>query len=105
MINNLKKVKMARDCSNRHVLEILGIDRDEYNELLLKIITHFNLEPKENKITGYDEEFQDYILDKYVISLEYDIWVGFTIVAKNESSLILLNRIYIWLIKENGFKE
>ena len=95
---------MTRDYSNRYTVEIRDINMKEYYELSLKIITHFNLESKGDKVIGYDEEFQDYTLDEYVISLEYDIWIGLTIVAKNDFSITLLNNIYLWLIEKNKFK-
>jgi len=104
-MNKRIRVKKAIDYSNRYMIEIENIDINEYHILLSKLIIEFQLEPKGNKIIGYDEQFQYYIFDKYIISMEYDIWTGFTIVSQNEYSKTLVDKIYTWLIEENKFKE
>jgi len=99
-----KQVKKVKDYSNRDTLEIRDISENEYNKLSSEIISYFNLKAETDKTVGNSEEFQNYILNECIISIEFDIWTGLSIVAKNESAKELVNDIFIYLTDKNSMK-
>ncbi len=48
---------------------------------------------------SYDLVFQDYGRGQQVVGLEWDVWMGFTVVAKDAESEPLVQEIGAWLLK------
>ena len=99
------KILKTRDFSNRLTLEIADIDYSSYKTLTKKLIEKFRLVAQGDLIDGVTESFQTFTKDKYFISIEYDIWSGFMVVAQNPESEGLVNEIFKWLKLENCYKE
>ena len=89
-----------RDASRRLTLSIDSVDATSYNFITSKISDKFNLTHSSRLIIGLDETFQDFTNQKYTIGLEWDIWLGYIIVAQDKKSEVLVNEIYDWLISE-----
>jgi len=89
-----------RDASRRLTLSIDSVDATSYNFITSKISDKFNLTHSSRLIIGLDEIFQDFTNQKYTIGLEWDIWLGYIIVAQDKKSEVLVNEIYDWLISE-----
>jgi len=101
IVNDIKnEIKRVKDYSNRDMLEIKNFKESEYDNFCSKITKNFQLESKEDKIIGNNEVFQAYVLNGCIIGIEFDIWTGLSIVAKNECAKELLNNIYSWLVEE-----
>jgi hypothetical protein len=93
------KILKTRDFSNRLTLEIADIDYSSYKILTKKLMEKFRLVAQGDFIDGVTESFQTFTKDKYSISIEYDIWSGFTVVAKDKESENLVDRIYEWFMR------
>ena len=95
------KIEKGRDSSQRLTVEIYTIESKDYISFTSKISKKFNLMTSSQLIHGFDETFQDYTDKKHTIGLEWDIWSGYIIVAKDKESEVLINKIYDWLILED----
>jgi hypothetical protein len=95
------KIEKGRDLSQRLTVEINNIIKNDYPLFTSKISKKFNLIPSSHLINGVNESFQDFTKKKYTIGLEWDIWSGYIIVAKDKESELLVNKIYDWLILED----
>ena len=94
------KIEKRRDASKRLTVEIYSIEIENYIFLTSKIAEKFNLTPSSELIHGLDETFQDYTDEIHTIGLEWDIWSGYIIVAKDQKSEKLVNDIFNWLSSE-----
>jgi len=94
------RIEKRRDSTKRLTVEIFNIEIKDYIFLTAKISEKFNLIPSSQFVHGFDETFQDYTNKEYIIGLEWDIWSGYRIVAKDTKSEKLVNEIYDWLSLE-----
>ena len=97
MTTDLLKTHLGRDTSQRLVYEIYPFDNEDYAKTCQQLIKEFSLEPIGEVIVGWDEVFQDYRHGEIVVSLEWDIWSGFAVVAKNRESEELVKKIGTYL--------
>lgn len=81
------------DASSRLNIEFEEIPYIQYNALSQSIIKHFELKTYSKKSIGFDEIFQEFKHKEAHISLEWDNYSGYTIVAHNTQSHILLQKI------------
>ena len=84
---------MYRDFTNRLSQDFVSINSNEYTILTQKIINAFRLVAHTNLVNGFDEMFQEFIVDNKIISLEWDNWSGYSVVAINDISEELLEDI------------
>lgn len=82
-----------RDCSNRLTYDFDQIASNYYHKITQSVVTEFNLVPHSELIQGLDETFQDFILNKSIVGLEWDIWSGYIVNAKNTEAEILVEKI------------
>ncbi len=75
-----------RDFSNRLTFDFDNIDAVMYKIITQSIVKEFKLKPKNKLLIGLDEIFQDFKVEKAVIGLEWDVWSGYTVVAKNKEA-------------------
>ena len=75
-----------RDASERLTFDCLDIQIKDYLKLTKEIVKEFNLEPVGDLIHSFDDTFQDYKLNNFLIGLEWDIWSGYIVVAKSVES-------------------
>ena len=82
-----------RDSSNRLTYDFSKIEIKHYLKVTKKIIQHFKLEESGQLVNGLDETFQDFKLGRFIVGLEWDIWSGYIVVAKNIESETLVKDI------------
>ena len=75
-----------RDASERLTFDFLNIQMKDYLKITKEIVKEFNLESVGELVHGFDETFQDYKLNNFLIGLEWDIWSGYIVVAKSVES-------------------
>ena len=72
---------------------------DSYRPMCKSIAAAFGLVPHTDLVTdGLAIVFQDYRRSGQVVGLEWDNWMGFTVVAKTEESEPLVRNIGDWLL-------
>src|SRR4051812_6720559 len=64
-----------------------------YGRLCKQLAEKFGLRPHGRLIEGLDEIFQDYDRDGNIVGLEWDIWMGFTVVAAHPEAEPLVREI------------
>lgn len=82
-----------RDASNRLTFDVYKIESDRYPRLCKELETEFGLKPASELVVGFDEMFRDYTDGKHTVGLEWDIWSGFIVVAKDPESEQLVRQI------------
>ncbi|WP_444957071.1 hypothetical protein [Microbulbifer sp. ZKSA002] len=75
---------LCRDFSGRLCYEINNFPLEKYKETKRALVKEFGLYPFGVTTYGLDEAFQSYIRGLKRIGIEWDVWSGFTIVAKNK---------------------
>ena len=89
-----------RDASNRLTYEVFDLKSDGYATTCNRLVKKFDLSPAGELIVGLDEMFRDYTDGQNVIGLEWDIWSGFIVVAKNADAEPLVRSIAEFLGSE-----
>ncbi|QQX82235.1 hypothetical protein JK628_10725 [Shewanella sp. KX20019] len=82
-----------RDCSNRLAYDFDKISSKDYHKITKSVVKEFKLIPHTELINGLDETFQDFILNQSIIGLEWDIWSGYIVNAKNPEAELLVEKI------------
>ena len=88
-----------RDASNRLTYDICAIESERYPELCNELAAIFELKPVSELVVGLDEMFRDYTNGHVTIGLEWDIWSGFIVVAKDVESEQLVRQIGDYLTR------
>jgi len=78
------------------------VEASHYGALCGEIARRFGLKPVGRATVGLDEAFQDYRSGDLVLGLEWDIWSGFIVVAKNASAEPLLHQVADYLREHNA---
>lgn len=86
-----------RDASGRLTFEFFDVPANSYPNLCAKVIEQFGIVRNGELAIGPDAMFQDYSQNEFVIGLEWDIWSGFMVVAKNSQSEPLARQIAEYL--------
>lgn len=92
-----RDVKLWRDSSDRLTCSCDGIGAVGYSETCRAISSEFGLKPEGELIDGFDVTFQDYVRERDLVGLEWDIWMGFMAVAKTVDTEPLILAIAEWL--------
>ncbi len=71
-----------------------------YSKITKSVVKKFHLEPANEKTKTFDEVFQDFKIGKSLVGLEWDVWSGYSVVAKNESAESLAREIAFY-VNEN----
>ena len=85
--------RYRRDASHRLTFELPKVEAGSYRAICQELEKKFNLRSSSALISGFDEVFQDYSLGSETVGLEWDVWTGFTVVAKTPESEALVKRI------------
>lgn len=85
-----------RDASGRLTFDLPGIEAADYPAVSRALIDAFALSPRGSLIVGPDQMFADFCRGEQLVSLEWDIWMGFMVVAKTEASERLVREIAAW---------
>ncbi len=90
------RLHFGRDFSGRLTLDRAGIDSLQYPEICRAIAEAFGLVPEGELVVGPDQMFRDYRKGDQVVSIDWDIWMEFMVVAKTESAEPLVKEIGAW---------
>ena len=97
IIQKLSVGTLCRDYSGRLTYEIYDFPSERYTIQKKKIAKEFRLIPFGITINGLDETFQTYIRGLNRVGIEWDIWSGFIVVAKNKGAETLVKEICCYL--------
>jgi hypothetical protein len=86
-------VNKSRDSSNRLTYDFNQISSSNYRKITDCVVKKFNLTPHSEFTQSLDEKFQDFIFSKSIVSLEWDIWLGYIVTAKNSEAEELVGNI------------
>ncbi|MCL1044915.1 MULTISPECIES: hypothetical protein [Shewanella] len=86
-------MNMHRDCSNRLTYDFDQIASNDYHKITQSVVKEFNLISHSELTQGLDETFQDFILNQSIVGLEWDIWSGYIVNAKNTDAEALVDKI------------
>ena len=89
--------RFGRDASGRLTFDLPGLEAADYPAVSRGVVDAFALTPDNPLVVGLNEMFADFRRGEQVIGLEWDIWMGFTVVAKSEASTPLVRDIAAWL--------
>ena len=84
---------LLRDYSGRLTFELFNIPGESYDLKKKELAQVFHLKRWGFTVHGFDESFQSFRKGTQRISIEWDIWSGLTIVAKNVASEALITEI------------
>lgn len=87
------KGRFHRDSSNRLTFAVAEIPADQYAATCRELAGLLRLFPASEQVSSYDCAFRDYTDGARTVGLEWDIWFGFTIVAKDAASESLLEEL------------
>jgi hypothetical protein len=94
----MAEFELRRDSSKRLVFEMPRGPADSYRTVVNAIAARFYLTSHGVLITnGHDVAFEDYLHGEQIVSLEWDNWSGFMVVAKTGGSDSLVEDIAAWL--------
>jgi len=82
-----------RNSSGHLTYDFESVKIKDYMKICKKVVEHFKLKENDQLVHGLDETFQEYSLGSFVIGLEWDIWSGYIVVAKNKKSEALAKEI------------
>ncbi len=89
--------ELWRDASQRLTFDLPDIVAADYAAICNALVTAFSLVQETPLVVGFDSMFWDYRRGEQVISLDWDIWMGFMVVAKTIASEPLVEEIAKWL--------
>jgi len=84
---------LLRDYSGRLTFELFDIPGESYDLKKTELAKTFGLKRWGFTIHGFDESFQSFRKGKHKISIEWDIWSGLTIIAKNATAEMLITEV------------
>lgn len=86
-----------RDASGRLTFAMSHIEAEDYPSTCRVVADAFVLVPDGSLVLGPEQMFWDFRQVDRVVGLEWDIWMGFMVVAKTEGAEPLVREIAIWL--------
>ncbi|MBA4016663.1 MAG: hypothetical protein C0483_05695 [Pirellula sp.] len=93
--------RLWRDASGRLTFDLSTVTAEHYPALCRNIADTFKLAPAmESSLVGIDQMFWEFCRNDQVISLDWDVWMGFMIVAKTTTAESLVHEIAIWATSE-----
>jgi hypothetical protein len=86
-----------RDSSGRLTFSLSGVEALEYPPLCRTIIDNFRLTADGSIIIGLEQMYWEFRQSHLLISLDWDIWMDFMVVARSDESEPLVRDIAAWL--------
>jgi hypothetical protein len=86
-----------RDTSGRLTYELHRVSGADYAAVCRLVSRQFRLQASGALVRGLDEVFQEYRSSSGAVSLEWDIWTEFTVVARDAASEALVQGIGAFL--------
>ena len=90
------------DSSKRLTFDFSEIKTNDYSKITQGVVKKFNLTTASTFNIGIDEKFQDYKFGNLLIGLEWDIWSGYIVVAKNCDSEDIAKKIAEFINQEHN---
>lgn len=94
------KITEYRDASDSLTVEIYDIPVWKYSWVKWKLRKKFKLKGKSNTVITFDERFQELLCKEAKVSIDWDIWSGFTVTSLNNESELLVKKIREYLKAE-----
>lgn len=82
-----------RDASHRLTIQFFEIEADMYQKITQIVVDQFQLEPVGEQLSSPDVLFQEFLYQRKMVGLEWDIWSGYIVVAKTKSAEKLVRKI------------
>ena len=95
------KVTKYRDASKRLTVAVDDMPPLAYRFVRWRLCKEFNLKKAGDYIQGLDEKFQDFSGVDGKVSIEWDNWSGFMVIALDSESEPLVEKIGSWLEKKH----
>ncbi|HVL15289.1 MAG TPA: hypothetical protein VM529_22145 [Gemmata sp.] len=86
-----------RDASERLTFDSARIETVDYPAVCRSIADALGLSPDGEVVIGPEQMFWNFRRGDQVVGLDWDIWMGFMVVAKSEASESLVRDIAAWL--------
>jgi hypothetical protein len=86
-----------RDASGRLTFEASQVDAKDYPSFCRSVANAFALTTDGSLTIGPDQMFWDFRRGDQAISLDWDIWMGFMVVAETKESEQLIKDIAVWI--------
>jgi hypothetical protein len=86
-----------RDVSGRLTFDTAGMEAVDYPATCRAVADEFSLTPEGSLAIGPEQMFWDFRRTEQAVGLDWDIWMGFMVVAKTEESEPLVRDIAAWL--------
>ena len=93
----MPRERFWRDASGRLTVDQTGIDSTQYPAVCRALADAFSLAPDGDFAVGPDQIFWDCRRGDEVLGMDWDNWMGFTVVAKTPSAESLVREIGLWL--------
>jgi len=91
-----------RNAGGRLTFSMGRSSADSYRSICKEVVTEFGLVRKSGLITDFLAiVFQEYCRGEQIVGLEWDNWMGYTVVAHTAESESLVQDIGDWLLKSN----
>jgi hypothetical protein len=91
------KYNSYRDNSDKLVVAIEGMPSLTYKFVSWNIKRKFGLKKSSEFTSTIEEQFQEYMKDGNRVSLDWDVWSGFTVTALTGESESLVQEVGDWL--------
>jgi hypothetical protein len=85
------------DASERLNFDSASVEAADYPALCRGIADALGLSPNGEVVIGPEQMYWDFRRGDQVVGLDWDIWMGFMVVAKSEASEPLVRDIAAWL--------
>jgi len=90
-------IQFWRDSSQRLSFDLSHISAADYPAICKAVVSEFVLAQESELVVGLDQMFWGYRRGEQIIGLDWDIWMGFMVVAKTTASEPLVQDIAKWL--------
>jgi hypothetical protein len=88
-----------RDGSNRLTFDLPRIEANSYPAVCRAISDAFELKPVGEIIIGPEQMFWEFHRGDQLISLDWDIWMGFMVASQSAEAESLIEDIAAWLLR------
>ncbi len=86
-----------RDASGRLTFDLPGVEAEDYSAVTRGVADAFALAPDGHVVVGPEQIFWDFRRAEQIIGIDWDIWMGFMVVARTEGAEPLVREIASWL--------
>ncbi|MEZ9595174.1 hypothetical protein AB4298_11065 [Shewanella sp. 10N.261.52.F9] len=90
-----------RDFSSRLTFDFDQVALKDYAKITKSVVAEFKLIPHTALVNGLEETFQDFTFNQSIIGLEWDIWSGYVVNAKNTEAEVLVEKIATYIRVNN----